>query len=88
MELRSNTGVSRPFVHLKVHTEFSLADGIVRADDLVKTAVRLEMPAVAVTDLANLFGAVKFYQAACAAGIKPIIGQCAYLAIEKLTRTN
>jgi len=74
MELRSNTGVSRPFVHLKVHTEFSLADGIVRADDLVKTAARLEMPAVAVTDLANLFGAVKFYQAACAAGVKPIVG--------------
>lgn len=74
MELRSNTGVSRPFVHLHVHTEFSLADGIVRTDDLVKTAARLEMPAVAVTDLANLFGVVKFYQAACAAGVKPIVG--------------
>ncbi len=74
MDLRSNTGVSRPFVHLRVHTEFSLADGIVRTDDLVKTAAGLEMPAVAVTDLANLFGAVKFYQAACAAGVKPIIG--------------
>lgn len=74
MDLRSNTGVSRPFVHLRVHTEFSLADGIVRTDDLVKTAARLEMPAVAVTDLANLFAAVKFYQAACQAGVKPVIG--------------
>ncbi|MBI5783012.1 MAG: PHP domain-containing protein, partial [Gammaproteobacteria bacterium] len=48
--------MSQPFVHLRVHTEFSLADGIVRTDDLVKTAVRHGMPAVAVTDLANLFG--------------------------------
>ncbi|MBI3570194.1 MAG: DNA polymerase III subunit alpha [Gammaproteobacteria bacterium] len=66
--------MSQPFVHLRVHTEFSLADGIVRTDDLVKTAVRHGMPAVAVTDLANLFGVVKFYQAACAAGVKPIVG--------------
>ncbi|MHB1140901.1 MAG: DNA polymerase III subunit alpha [Sulfuricaulis sp.] len=66
--------MSRPFVHLRVHTEFSLADGIVRTDDLVKTAVRHGMPAVAVTDLANLFGVIKFYQAACAAGVKPIVG--------------
>ncbi len=79
MDLRSNTGVSRPFVHLRVHTEFSLADGIVRTDDLVKTAARLEMPAVAVTDLANLFAAVKFYQAACQAGVKPLIGADVWL---------
>ncbi|OGI52265.1 MAG: DNA polymerase III subunit alpha [Candidatus Muproteobacteria bacterium RIFCSPLOWO2_01_FULL_60_18] len=71
--------MSRPFVHLRVHTEFSLADGIVRTDDLVKTAVRHGMPAVAVTDLANLFGAVKFYQAACAAGVKPIVGADVWL---------
>ncbi|MHB8717138.1 MAG: DNA polymerase III subunit alpha, partial [Sulfuricaulis sp.] len=71
--------MSRPFVHLRVHTEFSLADGIVRTDDLVKTAVHLEMPAVAVTDLANLFAAVKFYQAACQAGVKPIIGADVWL---------
>ncbi|BAV33857.1 DNA polymerase III subunit alpha [Sulfuricaulis limicola] len=71
--------MSRPFVHLRVHTEFSLADGIVRTDDLVKTAVRHGMPAVAVTDLANLFGVVKFYQAACAAGVKPLIGADVWL---------
>ncbi|MDH3513774.1 MAG: DNA polymerase III subunit alpha, partial [Gammaproteobacteria bacterium] len=71
--------MSRPFVHLRVHTEFSLADGIVRTDDLVKTAVRQGMPAVAVTDLANLFGVVKFYQAAFAAGVKPIVGSDVWL---------
>ncbi len=71
--------MNQAFVHLRVHTEFSLADGIVRTDELVKTAARLGMPAVAVTDLANLFGAVKFYQAACAAGVKPIIGADVWL---------
>jgi len=71
--------VNQPFVHLRVHSEFSLADGIIRTDDLVKAASRLGMPAVAVTDLANLFGAVKFYQAACAAGVKPIIGADVWL---------
>ena len=71
--------VTRPFVHLRVHSEFSLADGIVRVDDLVRTAAGFEMPAVAVTDLANLFSAVKFYQAACAAGVKPIIGSDVWL---------
>ncbi len=67
------------FVHLRVHSEFSLADGIVRIDDLVNTSVRNDMPAVAVTDISNLFGAVKFYQAAIAAGIKPILGADVWL---------
>jgi DNA polymerase-3 subunit alpha len=71
--------VSRSFVHLRVHSEFSLTDGIVRTDDLVKTAAHLDMPAVALTDLANLFGAIKFYQAACQAGVKPIIGADVWL---------
>ena len=71
--------VSQPFIHLRVHTEFSLTDGIVRTDGLVNIAVRHGMPAVAVTDLANLFGAVKFYQAACAGGVKPIIGADVWL---------
>ena len=66
--------MSRPFVHLHVHTEFSLADGIVRIEDLVQAAAREGMPAVAMTDLANLFGMVKLYQAAISTGIKPIIG--------------
>ncbi|MDA8360748.1 MAG: DNA polymerase III subunit alpha [Gammaproteobacteria bacterium] len=62
------------FVHLHLHSEYSLADGLVRLDELVETCVRDGMPAVAVTDLANLFGMVKFYKAAVAAGIKPLIG--------------
>ncbi len=66
--------MSNAFVHLRVHSEFSLADGIVRIDDLIKAALRHNMPAVAVADLGNLFAAVKFYQAAVAAGIKPILG--------------
>jgi DNA polymerase-3 subunit alpha len=62
------------FVHLRVHSEYSLVDGIVRLKDLVARAHAYGMPAVALTDLANLFGAVKFYREAVAAGIKPIIG--------------
>ena len=71
--------MSQPFVHLRVHSEYSLADGIVRTDDLVKTAARLEMPAVAVTDLANFFAVIKFYQAASQAGVKPIVGTDVWL---------
>jgi DNA polymerase III subunit alpha len=66
--------VSAPFVHLRVHSEFSLADGIVRIPELAAAAAHAGMPAVALTDLCNVFGAVKFYQAAVAAGVKPIIG--------------
>jgi DNA polymerase-3 subunit alpha len=66
--------VTAPFVHLHLHSEYSLADGLVRIPELVAAAARLEMPAVALTDLANMFGAVKFYRAAHAAGIKPILG--------------
>jgi DNA polymerase-3 subunit alpha len=66
--------MSKAFVHLHLHTEFSLADGIVRIDELVDAAAKAGMPAVAVTDLGNLFGMVKFYRAAVAAGVKPIIG--------------
>ncbi len=66
--------MSTPFVHLHLHSEYSLADGIVRIENLVSTAVAERMPAVAVTDLANLFGAVKFFQKAVKAGVKPILG--------------
>ncbi|HUW98392.1 MAG TPA: DNA polymerase III subunit alpha [Acidiferrobacter sp.] len=62
------------FIHLHVHSEYSLADGLVRLDELVAACSEQGMPAVAVTDLANLFGMVKFYKEAVAAGIKPIIG--------------
>ena len=62
------------FVHLHLHTEYSLVDGIVRVEPLVEAAAEAGMPAVAVTDQCNLFAMVKFYRAAQARGIKPIIG--------------
>jgi len=62
------------FVHLHVHTEFSLVDGIVRIKPLMEAVANTGMPAVALTDQSNLFAMVKFYRAALAAGIKPIIG--------------
>src|SRR5688572_21128942 len=62
------------FVHLRLHSEYSVTDGIVRIDDAVARAAGEGMPALAITDSANLFGMVKFYRAARAAGIKPIIG--------------
>src|ERR1700682_2483718 len=68
------------FVHLHLHTEYSLLDGAVRMKELMKKAVELGMPAVAVTDHGNLFGAIEFYQEAKGAGIKPIIGCEAYIA--------
>ncbi len=62
------------FVHLRCHSEYSIVDGIVRIDDYVKQAVNDKMPAVALTDLSNLFGAIKFYKTARGKGVKPIIG--------------
>ena len=66
--------MSHAFVHLRVHTEYSLSDGIVRIKPLVGAAREAGMPAVGVTDNVNLFGMVKFYKAALAAGVKPIVG--------------
>ena len=62
------------FVHLRLHTEFSLVDGIVKIKPLVKRLAELNMPAVAVTEHANLFSLVKFYKAAMGQGIKAIAG--------------
>ena len=67
------------FVHLHLHTDYSLLDGACGIERLVDQAARQGMPAVAVTDHGNLFGAVKFYQAAEARGVKPIIGCEAYI---------
>jgi len=64
----------QPFVHLHLHSEFSLVDSTLRIKQLVERAKHLGMPAVAVTDQFNMFGLVKFYRAAVAAGIKPIAG--------------
>ncbi|MDI6711777.1 MAG: DNA polymerase III subunit alpha [Anaerosomatales bacterium] len=62
------------FVHLHVHSSFSFMDGAARIDDLVERAARLGMPALALTDHQGLYGAVRFYQAAKKAGVKPIVG--------------
>jgi DNA polymerase-3 subunit alpha len=67
------------FVHLRMHSEYSVTDGIVRLDQAVSRAAADGMPALALTDLANLFGLVKFYGAARAAGVKPIIGADCWL---------
>ena len=66
--------MSRPFVHLHLHSEYSLADSTIRIKELVARCADLGQPAVAVTDLDNLFALVKFQKAAEAAGIKPIAG--------------
>src|SRR6266446_7092601 len=68
------------FVHLHLHTEYSLLDGAIRMKELMKKAAEYKMPAVAITDHGNLFGAIEFYQEAKRAGIKPIIGCEAYIA--------
>ncbi|MGB5395667.1 MAG: PHP domain-containing protein, partial [Gammaproteobacteria bacterium] len=62
------------FVHLRVHTEYSLVDGTVRVKPLMTAVADAGMPAVALTDQGNLFAMVKFTRAALAAGLKPIIG--------------
>jgi DNA polymerase-3 subunit alpha len=62
------------YIHLRCHSEFSVTDGIVRISDYTEKAKKIGMPAVALTDLSNVFGAVKFYKSAIEAGIKPIIG--------------
>jgi DNA polymerase-3 subunit alpha len=72
--------VALPFVHLRVHTEYSLVDSVVRVDSLVEAIERLGMPAVAVTDEGNVSAMVKFYKAALARGIKPIVGADVWIA--------
>ncbi|MCU7810291.1 MAG: DNA polymerase III subunit alpha [Candidatus Thiodiazotropha sp. (ex Notomyrtea botanica)] len=67
------------FVHLRVHSEYSLVDGLVRVKPLVKQVAQSGMPAVALTDQSNLFALVRFYQAALAAGVKPIAGVDAWI---------
>jgi DNA polymerase-3 subunit alpha len=62
------------FIHLRLHTEFSVVDGTNRIDDVVAAAAADGQPALAITDLSNLFGAVKFYKAARGAGVKPLLG--------------
>ncbi|MFB1011490.1 MAG: DNA polymerase III subunit alpha [Thiopseudomonas sp.] len=71
------------FVHLRVHSEFSLVDGLVRIKPLMKALEAAGMPAVAITDQSNLFSLVKFYKAARGSGIKPVCGADIWLASEE-----
>ncbi len=66
--------MSKQFVHLHLHTDYSLVDGLVRVKPLVKAVADAGMPAIAITDQHNLFAAVKLFNAAMQAGVKPILG--------------
>ena len=72
--------MTSPFVHLHTHSEFSLLDGACQVAQLPKVAAELGQPAIALTDHGNLFGAIDFYSACKAEGVKPIIGYEAYVA--------
>ncbi|MGQ9860556.1 MAG: DNA polymerase III subunit alpha [Thiobacillaceae bacterium] len=69
------------YVHLRLHSEYSIQDGILRVDDALKRAKQDAMPALALTDLANVFGMVKFYSAARRLGVKPLIGCDVWVAV-------
>ena len=74
------------FIHLRMHSEYSVVDGIIRIDEVVAKAAAEGMPALALTDLSNLFGLVKFYQATRNCGIKPIIGCDVWISNEASAR--
>ncbi|MEM0970104.1 MAG: PHP domain-containing protein, partial [Verrucomicrobiota bacterium] len=76
------------FVHLHLHTEYSLLDGAIRVKDLMHKAATYGMPAVAMTDHGNLFGAIEFYQTAKAYDVKPIIGCEMYLTPPGVSHTT
>ena len=67
------------FVHLRLHSEFSIVDSTCRIDDVVQAAADDQQPALAITDLSNLFGAIKFYKAARSKGVQPILGADIFL---------
>ena len=77
---KSITKDQSPFVHLHIHTEFSLLDGAIRVNRMLKKSASLNMESAAITDHGNMFGAVEFYSQAVKAGIQPIIGCEAYIA--------
>lgn len=73
------------FVHLHVHTEYSLLDGSIRIKDLISQTKKLGMDAVAITDHGSMFGVIQFYKEAIKQGVKPIIGSEVYVAMNKYT---
>jgi DNA polymerase-3 subunit alpha len=81
-DLTGNPKNSENFVHLHVHTEYSMLDGAAKISELVAEVARQEMPAIAMTDHGNVFGAFEFHKVAKSAGVKPIIGIEAYVAPE------
>jgi DNA polymerase-3 subunit alpha len=76
----TQNSISSPFVHLHLHTQYSLLDGAIRFDDLISKAKDHNMPAVAITDHGNMFGAAEFYLQCKKSGVKPLIGCELYLA--------
>ena len=68
------------FIHLRLHSEYSIVDGLTRIDDVIDAAAKDNQPALAITDLANLFGMVKFYKEARSRGIKPVVGCDAWIS--------
>jgi len=79
----TSVDASPSFVHLRTHSEFSVVDGTARISELVAAAAAYSQPAIALTDLSNLFGLIKFYKAARSKGIKPIAGCDVWLANEQ-----
>ncbi len=71
--------MSKHFTHLHLHTDFSLLDGAISLDNLIKFGQEQELKSLAITDHGNIFGAVKFFQKCKKAGIKPMLGMEAYL---------
>src|SRR5262245_22155877 len=80
MPVRHDPAARPSFVHLRLHTEYSLVDGIVRVPALMRAVADAGMPAVALTDHANLFAMVKFHREAEKCGIKPVIGADLWVA--------
>lgn len=72
----------KPFVHLHVHSHYSVLDGMIKIPDLIKKAKELQFPAIALTEHGNMFGAIEFYKTAVKEGVKPIIGIEVYIAPE------
>src|SRR5436190_1346835 len=75
------------FIHLRLHTEYSLTDGLLLIPYLLEKTAAFNMPALAITDLGNLYATVKFYQEAFRVGIKPLIGADFWLTQDKNAKT-